>query len=259
MNPEKTRKLLSAEREALICESLTGGVKTIAELSSELKVSEATVRRDLESLENSGAIRRVYGGAELLRKRNSEPLYEEKAAIHPQEKTTIAEKAIQFLKEGDTIFLDGGSTVLEMAKRLPAIPNLTIVTNSLMAAAELMEKKHRLILVGGEFRSLSRTLVGPLTAKILENVSISKAFLGTIGFEPERGISTTDPNEAFTKELVMKRADKVFLLSDSSKLAVSSFVFSGNASDIDTLITDSGISPAAVKLLKSQNIEVIFS
>ncbi|MBO7146510.1 MAG: DeoR/GlpR transcriptional regulator [Lentisphaeria bacterium] len=259
MNPEKTRKLLSAEREALICESLTGGVKTIAELSSELKVSEATVRRDLESLENSGAIRRVYGGAELLRKRNSEPLYEEKAAIHPQEKTTIAEKAIQFLKEGDTIFLDGGSTVLEMAKRLPAIPNLTIVTNSLMAAAELMEKKHRLILVGGEFRSLSRTLVGPLTAKILENVSISKAFLGTIGFEPERGISTTDPNEAFTKELVMKRADKVFLLADSSKLAVSSFVFSGNASDIDTLITDSGISPAAVKLLKSQNIEVIFS
>jgi len=258
MIPERTRKLLSAEREALICQTLTMGVKTIAELSVELDVSEATVRRDLESLENAGMIRRVYGGAELLRQRHHEPLYEEKASLHSQEKVRIAEKALSFLQDGDTIFLDGGSTILEMAKRLPRLRNLTVVTNSLMAAAELMEKDYRLILVGGEFRSLSRTLVGPLTSKILESLYISKAFLGTIGFEPERGISTTDTNEAYTKELVMKQADKVFLLADSSKINVSSFVFSGNIRDIDVLITDSGIAPAVLKQLKNQNIEVIF-
>ena len=259
MGPEKTRKLLSAEREALICRSLTVGVRTISELSSELHVSEATVRRDLETLEQQGVIRRVYGGAELLRKRHTEPLYEEKASLHAPEKARIAEAAVKFCQEGDTIFLDGGSTVLEMARRLPPMRDLTVVTNSLMAAADLMEKNFHLILVGGEFRSLSRTLVGPLTAKILQSLTISKAFLGTIGLEAERGISTTDPNEAYTKELVMKRSDKVFLLADSSKFGVSSFVFSGNASDIDAVITDAGMPPASVKLLKSQNIDVILT
>ncbi len=259
MAPEKTRKLLSAERESLICRSLTAGVKTISELGNELHVSEATVRRDLETLEKQGVIRRVYGGAELLRKRHTEPLYEEKASLHAPEKAKIAEKAVKFLQEGDTIFLDGGSTVLEMARRLPPMRDLTVVTNSLMAAADLMEKNFHLILVGGEFRSLSRTLVGPLTSKILENLTISKAFLGTIGLEAERGISTTDPNEAYTKELVMKRSDKVFLLADSSKFGVSSFVFSGNAADIDAVITDEALPPAARKQLEQQNIEVILT
>ena len=138
MGPEKTRKLLSAERESLICRSLTAGVKTISELSDELHVSEATVRRDLETLESQGIIRRVYGGAELLRKRHIEPLYEEKASLHAPEKARIAEAAVKFVQEGDTIFLDGGSTVLEMARRLPPLRDLTVVTNSLMAAADLI-------------------------------------------------------------------------------------------------------------------------
>lgn len=259
MGPERTRKLLSAERESLICRSLTAGVRTISELSNELQVSEATVRRDLETLEKQGVIRRVYGGAELLRKRHAEPLYEEKASLHAPEKARIAEAAVKFIQEGDTIFLDGGSTVLEMARRLPSLRDLTVVTNSLMAAAELMEKNFHLILVGGAFRSLSRTLVGPLTSKILESLTISKAFLGTIGLEAERGISTTDPNEAYTKELVMKRSDKVFLLADSSKFGVSSFVFSGDAADIDVLVTDSALSQTAQKQLKTKNIEVILT
>ena len=113
--------------------------------------------------------------------------------------------------------------------------------------------------MGGEFRSLSRTLVGPLTSKILESLTISKAFLGTIGLEAERGISTTDPNEAYTKELVLKRSDKVFLLADSSKFGVSSFVFSGSAGDIDVLVTDSALPQAAQKQLKTKNIEVILT
>ncbi len=257
MVPERKRKLLSTEREALICRSLSSGVKTISELSNELNVSEATVRRDLETLEGTGRLRRVHGGAELLRQ-HQEPVYEEKASRNAAEKAYIAEKALSFIKDSDTIFLDGGSTVLELAKKLDRFHDLTVVTNSLMAAAALMEQDCRLILVGGEFRSLSRTLVGPLTAKILEDLKISKAFLGTIGFDPRRGICTTDTNEAYTKELVMKRADHVFVLADSSKLGLSSFVFSGTLHDIDTLISDPGIPPHLLKQLKTQNIEVIF-
>ena len=164
MVPERKRKLLSTERETLICRSLSEGVKTISELSNELRVSEATVRRDLETLEANGKLRRVHGGAELLRQ-HQEPVYEEKASRNAAEKAYIAEKAVSFIKESDTIFLDGGSTVLELAKMLERFHDLTVVTNSLMAASALMERNFRLILVGGEFRSLSRTLSGRLPQK----------------------------------------------------------------------------------------------
>ena len=257
MVPVKKRKLLSTEREGLICKCLASGVKTVAELSALLEVSEATVRRDLEQLERRGKLCRVHGGAALPGS-TEEPIYEEKATLNTAHKQSIARKAISFIHESDTIFLDGGSTVLELAKHLPNVKNLTIVTNSLMAAAELMEKDCRLILTGGEFRKLSRTLVGPLSGKILKDLHISKAFLGTLGFDPESGISTTDPNEAYTKELVMRCSEKVFVLADSSKVGFPSFAGSGSLEDIDVLITDEEIPQSAVKLLRSHKIEVIY-
>ena len=174
------------------------------------------------------------------------------------QKARIADLALQQIDDADTIFLDGGSTILELAKKLDAKHGLTVVTNSLMAAAELMESSHKLIIVGGEFRSLSRTLVGPLTSHIIGSLRIGKAFLGTIGFNVDEGISTTDANEAFTKELIMKRSEKVFVLADSSKFAVSSLALSGGLMDIDAVITDPDISPKALKALKANHIEVVF-
>jgi DeoR/GlpR family transcriptional regulator of sugar metabolism len=135
---------------------------------------------------------------------------------------------------------------------------LTIVTNSIMAAAELMESPHRLILLGGEFRAISRTLVGPLTGQIVNSLNINKAFMGTIGFTVESGISTTDPNEAYTKELIMRHAAKVIILADSSKIGVPSFVTSGSLEDIDVLISDANISEKIVEELTEKGIEVKF-
>ncbi len=252
------RKLLSTERESLIYRTLSEGVRTISELSLQLEVSEATVRRDLESLEGQGKIRRVHGGAEIVKSPQGEPLFVEKASIRAPEKARIAELALRQIEDSDTIYLDGGSTIVELARRLGGKAGLTVVTNSLMAAAELMESSHKLIIVGGEFRSLSRTLVGPLTSHIIGSLRIGKAFLGTIGFDLAEGISTTDPNEAFTKELIMKRSDRIFVLADSSKIGVPSLALSGSLSDIDAVITDPGISPKALKALRDRKIEVIF-
>jgi DeoR family transcriptional regulator, fructose operon transcriptional repressor len=251
------RKLLPQERETLILQALGAGMRAIVDLSEELGVSEATVRRDLDSLEEQGKARRVHGGAMRVKFPRTEPVFDEKAAFHAVEKKHIAESAIEFIEDGDTIFLDGGSTLTSLAKLLERRNNLTVVTNSLIAASELMESSHRLILVGGEFRSLSRTMVGPLTSRIIKSLSISKAFMGTIGFTVTDGISTTDPNEAYTKETVMNRAEKVFLLVDSSKIGTPSFAVSGTTNDIDVLITDSGISAEAVAALKKKNIEIV--
>jgi len=116
--------------------------------------------------------------------------------------------------------------------------NLTIVTNSLMAASNLMESGHRLILVGGEFRALSRTLVGPLTEPVIKALTVTKAFMGTIGLTIEEGMTTTEVSEAFTKEQIMKRASKVILLADHTKMGIPSFVRSGTIEDITILVTD---------------------
>ncbi len=253
----KERKLLSAERERLILQALADGVRTITELSNSLHVSEATVRRDLQSLEDQGKAQRVHGGAIQVRFPKIEPVFNEKASFHASEKKGIAELALELIDDNDVIYLDGGSTIQALARRLGARKNLTVVTNSMKAAAELMETGHRLILIGGEFRALSQTLVGPMTAKILESLHIGKAFLGTIGFTVEQGISTTDPNEAFTKEMVMKRAEKVILLMDSSKIGNPSLAVSGHIEDIDIIITDNNIPDAVVRQLKKKNINVI--
>ncbi len=253
----KKRKLLSAERERLILQALGDGVRTITELSRSLKVSEATVRRDLQSLEEQGRAQRVHGGAIQVRFPKIEPVFNEKASLHAAEKKLIAERALEFIEDNDTIYLDGGSTVQALARRLGARKNLTVVTNSMKAASEVMESGHRLILIGGEFRALSQTLVGPMTAKLLDGLNISKAFLGTIGFTVEQGISTTDPNEAFTKELVMKRADKKILLMDSSKVGHPSLAVSGCIEDFDVIISDENLPDQVVRQLKKKNIDVI--
>ncbi len=251
------RKLLSPEREQLILQSLGENVRTIAELSEELEVSEATVRRDLQSLESQGKIKRVHGGAIRTKFPRTEPVFTEKASLHAAEKSRIAELALEFIEDSDTIYLDGGSTIQALAKLLHQRRNLTIVTNSLMAAADLMESGHKLVLVGGEFRPLSRTLVGPLTSHIINTIHIDKAFLGTIGFSADDGISTTDANEAYTKEQIMRRAGKVLLLVDSSKIGVPSFAVSGSLKDIDIIITDQGIAAKYVRQLEKLKIKVV--
>lgn len=258
MNGKQKRKLLYPEREKLILQALGDEVKTIAELTDGLNVSEATVRRDLQTLEERGKVKRVHGGAIRVKFPRTEPIFTEKAAFHAEEKNHIAELALSFIDDNDTICLDGGSTVLALAKKLDMKRNLTIVTNSMMAAASLMETGHKLVLIGGEFRPLSRTLVGPLTAQTINSLRIDKAFLGTIGFSVDDGISTTDPNEAYTKELIMKRSGKVIVLSDSSKLCTPSFAVSGKVSDIDVLITDPGIPAALEKSLREKKIEVVY-
>lgn len=252
------RKLLNLEREDMILSRVNEGVCGIMELSEALGVSEATIRRDLEALEKRGRLRRVRGGAARVAFPRVEPLFQEKEAFHPREKRRIADLALAMIENGDTIYLDGGSTVLGLAKRLEERRGLTVVTNSLMAAARLMESAHRLIIVGGEFRALSRTMVGPLTASIINAINVDKAFLGTIGFTLQDGFSTTDPNEAYTKELVMKRARKVIALIDSSKLGAPSFTVSGSIRDIDAVITDPGISPQFAEALKKLKIDVLF-
>ncbi len=232
-------RLLTAEREQRIVDLLhQSRVMSVAALSRALEVSEATIRRDLQSMDERKLLKRVRGGATLGQLPPTEPVFTDKEGQQTEAKRAIASAALPLVEDHDTIYLDGGSTVLAFARLLHAKRGLTIVTNSIMAVGALMEFGHRLIIVGGEFRALSRTLVGPLTAHIVEALTVDKAFMGTIGLDIPDGMTTTDANEAFTKERVMRRANQVILLADSSKLGIPSFARSGSIADIDILVTD---------------------
>ena len=256
--PTLDHKALAPQRwdnlRALIRDS---GVIRIEDLCRTLKVSAATVRRDLDQLEQSGAIRRVHGGAVSVESRLDEPMFAHKTSLAAREKRRIAEAALAFVGPGDTIFLDGGSTVLELARLLRERTNLTVVTNSLHAAHELAGRGPRLILIGGELRRLSQTMVGPLTRLVLHELHLDKAFMGTIGFTLKEGLTTTDPSEAFTKEVVMHQARQVIVLADSSKAGKISFARAGRWDQVQVLITDRQMDRIFAKELIKTGIKLV--
>jgi DeoR/GlpR family transcriptional regulator of sugar metabolism len=256
--PHSTQKELAPKRwDALRALIRQRGAIRIEELCSELSVSPATVRRDLDELERAGAIRRVHGGAVNVDSRLDEPLFDAKTSIATKEKKRIAEAALQFVTPGDTIYLDGGSTVLELARLLRDRTNLTVVTNSLRAAIELAGHGPRVILVGGELRRLSQTIVGPLTRNTLQELHVDTAFMGTMGVDVKQGLTTTDPSEAFTKKLVLDQARQVVVLADSSKAGKVSFAGAGGWDKVHALITDTSVDRDFAKELTKKGIKLI--
>lgn len=231
----------------------------VDELAERLGVSAPTVRRDLLHLESRGELRRVHGGAVALESRLEEPLFDDKTSIAAAEKRRIAEAAALLIRPKDSIFLDGGSTVLALAALLHDRADITVVTNSLRVAAELAGGGPALILVGGELRRLSQTFVGPLTRFTLEPIHVDRAFMGTIGLTVEAGMTTTDPREAYTKSLIMEHAGEVVLLADSSKLGKVSFARFGSLAALSLVITDRRAPAALRRRLKEHKVKVLIA
>jgi len=225
-------------------------------IRTELGVSPATTRRDLDELERLGEIRRVHGGAVSIESRLEEPLFDDKTSINAKEKHRICKAALEYIKPNDTIFLDGGSTVLELARLLKDRSNISIVTNSLRSAIELAGAGPRLILVGGELRRLSQTLVGPLTRHMLQELHVDKAFMGTMGLTVDEGPTTTDPSEGYTKALVMEHARQVILLADHSKIGKVCFSHAGELKRVHLVITDKSADRAFEKRLRGLGVEL---
>lgn len=253
-----TDRSLAAERQERIRGILRDRrVARVEELCSQLGVSAATIRRDLAELEERGALQRVHGGALSIESRLDEPLFDDKTSIAVREKRAIADRALRLIQNGETIYLDGGSTVLELARMLQERTDLTVVTNSLRAAVELSGRGPRLILGGGELRRRSQTVIGSLSRLILSQLHLDRAFMGTIGLTADEGLTTTDPNEAYTKELVMKRARQVVVLADKSKIGKVSFAHAGALDDVDVLITEEGVEESLSRALQKANVELV--
>jgi len=252
------QKYLAPERWNRIRDYLQeNGAVRLSKLCRKLEVSTATVRRDLEELERRGELRRVHGGAVRMHSRLEEPLFEDKAQRSAPEKRRIAQEALKYIRSGDTVYLDAGSTVLELAILLHSRKDVTIITNSIRAIQELAGGGSRLIVLGGELRHLSQALVGPLTRHMFEELHVDKAFMGTLGLTLKKGPTTTDPGEAYTKELAMQNASTTIMLVDSNKVNKTGLSRSGSLDDVDVLITDKKMRSRFVQGLRKRNIEVV--
>lgn len=229
----------------------------VEDLRSELGVSVATIRRDLDLLEEAGELRRVHGGAVSVDGRPVESRFEAKAAEHATAKGRIARRAAELVEPGETLYLDSGSTCLELARTLGGRSDLTVVSNSLPAIAELAARGTRVVALGGEVRPLSQALVGPLTRLLLDELFVDRAFLGTFGLSLEAGLTTSDPAEAYTKELVLSHARQAILLADASKLGTRSFAHAGRLDQLDILITDAGLDERAMDAFERAGVRVL--
>lgn len=225
------------ERLAAILDRLAEhGSVEVAELATSFDVSEATVRRDLQSLSRSQRITRTHGGARPAD--DGEVSTQVKAVRRLVEKKRIGRAAAELVPDGAVVGMTGGSTTLEVARALAGRRGITIVTNAINVAAELAEHSTvRLIVIGGIIRH-SLELVGPAAEAMLSNYHLDVAFIGVDGLTAEEGCTTYDEMEAQTDRAFLHRSRRRIVVSDSSKIGKVTFARITHLSGIDEIVTD---------------------
>jgi len=233
------------------------GRVTVDELMDKFKVSGATIRRDLEFLERESLVQRVHGGAISKSQVIFEPDYSEQMGRFLEEKRRIGKEASKLVEEGEVIFLEASTTVLQLARCIRDKRNLTVVTNSLDIAQELEKSKGiDLILTGGTLKRRTHALIGPLTELSLGQVRLDEAFVGISALDISHGITMATLEEARTRKKIHESANKIIVLSDCSKFGKQSFAYIAPVSSIDILITDKGIPEEMKKEIERLGIEV---
>ncbi|MBU8788712.1 DeoR/GlpR family DNA-binding transcription regulator [Bacillus glycinifermentans] len=231
------------ERRNVILEQLNKHQKIdIEALAAELNVSAMTIRRDLAYLEEQEQIIRTHGGAVLNKPLVAESSFLTKEGKHAAEKKLIAQKAAELVKENYTILLDSGTTTLEIAKLLKHKSKLTVVTNDIKIAAELMDSEVKLILTGGEVQNNIGALFGPLTEQTLRNLHVDLCFLGAHAVDLQAGVTVPTFEKASIKKLMIESARSTWLVADASKLDQKALVKVCGLKELSGIISDSGIA-----------------
>jgi DeoR/GlpR family transcriptional regulator of sugar metabolism len=252
------------ERQAQIAELVsTRGRAHIAELTEKLGVTESTIRKDLTALHERGLLKRTHGGALALPSTIERDFHQRETKDQPA-KHAIARACLSLLNDGDSVFLDGGTTVDSIARALadptsPASPmRLSILTTALGVATKIA-KSPRIdcLLLGGEVRADEGTVVGALTLEILERFSFNLAFIGASGFS-ESGVSVGSHAEAAVKASVVERARRVVLPLVHTKVGSTDFAHVCDLDEVDTVVLDES-TPALEELCAAHEIELVIA
>jgi DeoR/GlpR family transcriptional regulator of sugar metabolism len=238
------------------------GSAKVVDLSRLFKVTEVTIRQDLEKLESEGLIIKEHGGAYL---KNVEDQVRSFSLVHQDnldKKERIAQKCLEFIESGDTIILDSGSTTTEIAKKLKnsGIKNLTIITNALNIALMLgTESGIEVIMTGGEFKPPTLSLTGQKAADFFKGLNVQKLFLATAGLSLKSGLTYPSISDLVVKKAMIDAAEVTYLVADSTKIGKSALASLGALSLIDYIITDTGIEEKYKQVFKDNEIELILA
>lgn len=251
--------MLPVQRQnQILSEVASRGAVSIKALSGRLDVSEMTIRRDLQALEERGFVSRTHGGAVSTNASHLEPDYAFKQKVHAGPKTKIARYAAEhFVGDGDVIILEGGTTVTGMARFLTQ-QSLTVVTNGLVTLRELQHLLDRASIIGcgGILRDVSLTFVGPVGEAFFREFHANKVFLSASGITTKAGLTDPSMVETQLKKAMRGSADQVIVLADSSKFGVKSLCTVLPIQEIDVLITDEAAPPELIDVFRDAGVDV---
>lgn len=235
------------------------GEVSFAALAEDLHVSEMTIRRDIETLEAEGILRRVVGGAIALAGTASEPSFESRASKAAKEKEHIANAVVDLLVPGETVILDSGSTVLSVARAIKARGlSLTVITPSVLAAVHLSDAPGITVhLVGGVVRPGELSVVGPETLETFSRFNCDTFVMGVAGVDEAGGVSDYHYDEAHVKQSAAKAAKRVIVAADRQKLGTAALVKIADLEAIDIIVTDAAPSHPTVKAAGKLGVSVV--
>ena len=232
-------------------------VVRVSTLSEQIGVSEVTIRRDLEALERRGILERTHGGAVLTQRMRAEPAYVEAISSNPEAKRRIAQAAADLVDAGDTLYLNGGTTTLQVFRHLRA-PGLKVITNHVGIALESAEHDFDLLLVGGHYRAPSNSVVGPFATEALRRTHATRAYVGVEGVSVTSGLTSPVAAEAEIARVMIEQArGRVVIVADHSKIGtVADFVIAPLEA-ADTLVVDDAVDEEYRDRLVEAGVEVI--
>lgn len=255
------KNMMASQRREKILELLKeDGSAKVIQLSKIFKVSEVTIRQDLEKLEKDGLVKRAHGGAFLKEVEDHVRSCELMNQANLDKKAVIGQQAAQLIEEGEAIILDSGSTTTEIAKNLIGRKNLTVITNALNIALILgAETGIDVIVTGGEFKPPTLSLTGQKSADFFHDIQVDKLFLATAGISLRSGLTYPSLSDIVVKKAMIDVAETVYLVADSTKIGKGAFASLGALSLIDYIITDSDIGKEHLQLFRNHKIELIIA
>jgi DeoR family fructose operon transcriptional repressor len=256
-----SKPLIPAQRRERIQDYL--GIHQIvrtADLCEILDASEATIRRDLEWLEDKGFLERTHGGAILNQRMILEQEYQQRAQHHPDEKRRIGELAASLIEEGDIVFINSGTTATQVLQHIRRNSRITVFTNNVSAVMDLGDPGFHYYMTGGEFQSRSNSLAGRFALDNLGLVYANKTILGVDGISLKHGCTVPTNAEAeVVRRMIERTKGQVIVVADHSKWGVVSNFQIANMDEIDKLITDESLDSSAVESLADYKIECLLA
>ncbi|MDP9081684.1 MAG: DeoR/GlpR family DNA-binding transcription regulator [Bacteroidota bacterium] len=251
-------KSITERHQHILNKLQQAGYVNVQELSSEMKVSHVTIRKDLQLLEDKKLLFRTHGGGSKTNPYTSDKPVAEKERLYAQEKSLIAKEAAKMIGHNDSVIIASGTTMLALARAIQPETHLTVITSALNVALELSHHQHVDVLqLGGLLRQNSSSVMGPYAEQILNDVSCSMLFLGVDGVDLEMGLTTTSLMEARLNQKMIDAAQVTIVLADSSKFGRRGLGKICALDHVQYLITDAGVPAAAVQQLEGKGVKVI--